>query len=75
MFRGSTYTFDVSLINKNHPFQIDSVADSGNNINEAVAGPNDTVVLTIPQNYFYNKLYYYCSKHGAMGGAIQIQTP
>jgi hypothetical protein len=76
LFRGVTYTFQVSA--PGHPFWIKSMqtTGTGNSYSSGVTGNGSTtgnVIFTVPMNA-PDELYYICEFHSSMTGVFQIET-
>ena len=71
LYRGFTYTFDLSSSTlAYHPFTIGTSAE-GNEYTNGVSTTSGVLTFTVPLDA-PSSLYYYCDVHSGMGGAINI---
>ena len=71
LYRGFTYTFDLtSSTLAYHPFTIGTSAE-GNEYTNGVSTTSGVLTFTVPLDA-PSSLYYYCDVHSGMGGGINI---
>ena len=70
--RGKTYIFDVSFFGNAHPFRLSTTEDGtfngGVTYSEGVEYTSTTVTWTVPEDFSFDTMYYYCTLHRAMAG-------
>ena len=73
LYRGFTYTFDLSSSSLNyHPFRLGTSAN-GNQYTSGTNTANQILTFTVPLDA-PDDLYYYCQSHNNMGGTIDIES-
>ena len=73
LYRGFTYTFDLSSSTlAYHPFKI-GTSSEGNEYTSGMSTTGSMLTFTVPLDA-PDSLYYYCDVHMNMGGSISIQS-
>ena len=72
LYRGFTYTFDLTSLPSFHPFVI-GTSSEGSEYNSGITTTNDIMTFTVPLDA-PNTLYYYCDIHTGMGASITIES-
>ena len=73
LYRGFTYTFDLSSSTlAYHPYKI-GTSSEGNEYTSGMSTTGSILSFTVPLDA-PSSLYYYCDVHAGMGGSISIQS-
>ena len=72
LYRGFTYTFDLSSLPSFHPFEI-GTSPEGSQYNSGITTSNNIMTFTVPLDA-PSTLYYYCDIHSGMGASITIES-
>ena len=73
LYRGFTYTFDLSSSTlAYHPFKI-GTSSEGNEYTSGMSTTGSMLTFTVPLDA-PDSLYYYCDVHMNMGGSITIRS-